>query len=69
MNAWKNDILGVCLRYAAKEYVELKIGENMREIDGLHIPCNNGTFDKIICFGVSDACNSEENHKIGRAHV
>lgn len=59
-NYYGVDISGVCLQHAEKAYDELKIGENIREIDGLHIPFNNGTFDKIICFGVFDACNQEK---------
>lgn len=53
------DISSVCLEHAEKKYDELTIDVNLYEIDGLHIPFQKETFDKIICFGVFDACNQE----------
>lgn len=54
------DISGVCLEHAQNNYKGLKINKNLIEFDGLHIPYENETFDKIMCFGVFDACNQEE---------
>lgn len=54
------DISGVCLKHAEKNNEGLKIGENLNEFDGLHIPYENDSFDKIMCFGVFDACNQEQ---------
>ncbi|MCM1201654.1 MAG: class I SAM-dependent methyltransferase [Bacteroides fragilis] len=53
------DISGVCLEHAEKMNEGLKVGDNLREFDGMHIPFENNMFDKIICFGVFDACNQE----------
>ncbi len=53
------DISGVCLEHAEKENEELRVGENLKEFDGIHIPYEDDIFDKIICFGVFDACDQE----------
>lgn len=53
------DVSGVCLEHAQRENQGLKIDENLKEFDGLHIPFEDNSFDKIICFGVFDACNQE----------
>lgn len=54
------DVSGICLEHAERENDGLRVGENLKEFDGLHIPFENNAFDKIICFGVFDACNQEE---------
>lgn len=54
------DVSGICLVHAEKENNGLIIGENLKEFDGLHIPFENNSFDKIICIGVFDACNQEK---------
>lgn len=54
------DVSSVCLEHAEKKYAELKVNKNLFEIDGLHIPFQEETFNKIICFGVFDACNQEK---------
>lgn len=53
------DVSGVCLEHAQKENIGLRIDKNLKEFDGLSIPFDDNTFDKIICFGVFDACNQE----------
>lgn len=53
------DISGVCLEHAQKEYPDLEMGKNLKEFDGLHIPFGENTFEKVICFGVFDACSQE----------
>jgi len=53
------DVSGVCLEHAQSENEGLILNENLKEFDGLHIPFDNGLFDKIICFGVFDACNQK----------
>lgn len=53
------DVSGVCLEHAEKMYDGLKVGDNLREFDGMQIPFEPNTFDKIICFGVFDACKQE----------
>ena len=54
------DISGICLEHAATEHTGLKMGKNLKEFDGLHIPFDENSFDKILCFGVFDACNQEK---------
>ncbi|MBD5549019.1 MAG: class I SAM-dependent methyltransferase [Lachnospiraceae bacterium] len=54
------DVSGVCLEHAQEKNKRLSIGKNLKEFDGLHIPFNDSYFDKIICFGVFDACNQEK---------
>jgi len=53
------DISGICLNHAQRENEGLEMDKNLKEFDGIHIPFDNNTFDKIICFGVFDACNQE----------
>lgn len=53
------DVSEVCLNHAQQKNKYLEIGKNLKEFDGLHIPFNDNMFDKIICFGVFDACNQE----------
>ncbi|MCM1216997.1 MAG: class I SAM-dependent methyltransferase [Lachnospiraceae bacterium] len=53
------DISGVSLEHAEKMNKGLKVGDNLKEFDGMRIPFENNAFDKIICFGVFDACNQE----------
>lgn len=53
------DVSKVCLEHAQEVYQELKVNKNLIEFDGEHIPFDNNFFDKIICFGVFDACNQE----------
>ena len=47
------------LELAQERYPRLKLGESLFEYDGLHIPFIDNYFDKIICWGVFDACNQE----------
>ena len=54
------DVSRLTLEHAQKRYSGLRIGENIIEYDGLHIPFADGYFDKIICWGVFDACNQEK---------
>lgn len=54
------DVSGVSLEHAQKRNLELEINKNLLEFDGLHIPYEDETFDKIVCFGVFDACNQEK---------
>ncbi|MCI8314822.1 MAG: class I SAM-dependent methyltransferase [Lachnospiraceae bacterium] len=58
-NYYGIDVSGVSLEYAEKNNEDLQIGRNLKEFDGLHIPFDDNFFDKIICFGVFDACNQE----------
>ena len=53
------DVSSVCLAHAEQENEDLKVGDNLKEFDGIYIPYENDSFDKIICFGVFDACNQE----------
>lgn len=53
------DVSGTCLEHAQKKNEGLKVERNLKEFDGLHIPFHDNSFDKIICFGVFDACNQE----------
>lgn len=51
------DISATALSYAAKSYPELE--NSLLESDGKTIPCEDNAFQKVICFGVFDACNQE----------
>lgn len=51
------DVSMESLKHAQMKYGELDPDTNLKEFDGIHIPFDNGMFDKIICFGVFDACN------------
>lgn len=53
------DISDVSLEHASKFYAGLEVNKNLFEFDGVHIPFKDNCFDKIICFGVFDACNQE----------
>lgn len=53
------DVSRICLEHAQVEEPELKINRNLLEFDGEHIPFENNSFDKIVCFGVFDACYQE----------
>ena len=57
------DISGVSLEHAERKYSKLGLNKNLIEFDGIHIPFGNETFDKIMCFGVFDACSQEETMK------
>lgn len=48
------------LKIAEGNHSDLKIGKSLFEFDGLHIPFDDAFFDKIICFGVFDACDQEK---------
>lgn len=54
------DVSKKTLEHASKEYNNLVINENLYECDGKTIPFKDNYFDKIICFGVFDACNQEQ---------
>lgn len=54
------DISGVCLEHAQKKYDGLILDNNLKEFDGVHIPFQDNFFNKIICFGVFDACHQEK---------
>ncbi len=47
------------LELAEKKYTDLKIGKSLFEYDGMSIPFQDDYFDKIICWGVFDACYQE----------
>ena len=53
------DISGVALEHAVSTYKGLEIGKNLFEFDGLNIPFEDNCFNKIVCFGVFDACKQE----------
>lgn len=53
------DVSGICLEYALAENSDLEAGKNLKEFDGMHIPFEDNVMDKILCFGVFDACNQE----------
>ncbi|MFI3201749.1 MAG: class I SAM-dependent methyltransferase [Eubacteriales bacterium] len=59
-NYYGVDIAQSALLCAKKNYAILD-GENeyLRETDGVAIPFDDNTFDKIFCYGVFDACNQE----------
>jgi SAM-dependent methyltransferase len=60
-NYYGIDISRIPLEHARNNYGEINIqGQNLKEFDGINIPFENGYFDKIICFGVFDACNQEK---------
>ncbi len=48
------------LEVAQSRYENLEIGRTLFEYDGMNIPFANDYFDKIICWGVFDACNQEK---------
>lgn len=52
------DIAQSPLDYALQLYPELN--GNLKTLNGERIPYNKGSFDRIICFGVLDACHQEE---------
>lgn len=58
-NYYGIDISKVSLEHAQKKYEGLELGRNLKEFDGLHIPFEDSSFDKIVCFGVFDACIQE----------
>ena len=51
------DIAEAPLRLAEKNYPELQIGKQLLSFDGDTMPFVSDTFDKVVCFGVFDACN------------
>lgn len=53
------DVSEVSLEHACRENKDLEMERNLKEFDGLHIPFPEKEFDKIICFGVFDACSQE----------
>ena len=53
------DITEAPLRLAEELYPVLKNNERLKTYDGILIPYDDESFDKIICFGVFDACNQE----------
>lgn len=53
------DISGICLEHAQKQYHGLILDNNLKEFDGVHIPFQDNFFNKIVCFGVFDACHQE----------
>jgi ubiquinone/menaquinone biosynthesis C-methylase UbiE len=60
INYYGIDISGVPLEHAKNNYAELKVSDgNLQEFDGVNIPFSDGFFDKIVCYGVFDACNQE----------
>lgn len=58
-NYFGTDIAKTPLLKAEKIYPELKQRKALKEMDGLHIPYGDNAFDKILCYGVFDACNQE----------
>ncbi len=54
------DISRVSLEHAQERFPRLRINERLFEYDGLAVPFENNSFDKIVSFGVFDACSQEE---------
>ncbi len=54
------DISRVSLEHAQQRFPQLRINERLFEYDGLTVPFENNSFDKIVSFGVFDACSQEE---------
>lgn len=52
------DISRTALDHALELYSDLKENQ-LKETDGVTIPFDDNTFDKISCYGVFDACNQE----------
>ncbi len=54
------DISGTALEHAQRNNKELKINRDLYEFDGLNLPFKDDYFDKVICWGVFDACQQEK---------
>ncbi len=58
-NYYGVDISRTALNHALSTYKDLDESK-LSEIDGVTLPFEDGTFDKICCYGVFDACNQEQ---------
>lgn len=60
----RDTYFGLDVSRRSLEYAEkldgLKIGKNLMEYDGGAIPFQEESFEKIMCFGVFDACDQEK---------
>ena len=54
------DVSGTTLEHAQRNNEDLQIGRDLYEFDGLNLPFKDGYFDKVVCWGVFDACRQEE---------
>lgn len=54
------DISGIALEHAQNNNNGLEIGRNLYEFDGLTLPFKDDYFDKVVCWGVFDACQQEK---------
>lgn len=54
------DISGIALEHAQRKNKGLEIGKNLYEFDGLTLPFKDDYFDKVVCWGVFDACQQEK---------
>lgn len=52
------DIAKTPLEHGRKLFPEID-EERLKDFDGIHIPFAEETFDKIVCWGVFDACDQE----------
>lgn len=59
-NYYGIDIANLPLELAEMKYPVLKDNKRLSTYDGIHIPYKQEFFDKIVCFGVFDACKQEE---------
>ena len=53
------DVSSVSLARCAENYPELKAAGRLIESDGMSVPFEDNSFDKILCWGVFDACFQE----------
>lgn len=53
------DIAKTPLEHGKKMYPEIEEYQ-LKDFDGVRIPFKNETFDKIVCWGVFDACSQEK---------
>ncbi len=54
------DVSGIALEHAQRNNKGLAVGRNLYEFDGLNLPFKDDYFDKVVCWGVFDACQQEK---------
>lgn len=54
------DVSGIALEHAQINNKGLEIGRNLYEFDGISLPFKDNYFDKVVCWGVFDACQQEK---------